>query len=99
MTIPRTRDTQPIPTRPARTHHNKQRATKYVIRGGGDAFPEYVTRLYPSSTIEDRKQMVNLIYAYVRKNGRVPTPNECNRIFEGLYTEPNTVPLNPRQNG
>lgn len=95
---PRTKDTQATPTRPARFGHAKQRAVKFLIRGR-DNFPGYVTALYPNEPLEDRKAMVNVLNTYVMKNGRVPTPNECNQIFEGLYVVPTDVPLNPRQNG
>jgi hypothetical protein len=101
MVEPRTRDTQAIPSRPARSHHNKQRGTRFSINGQNleEHFARYVTNNYPDTPVLTRKNMVSLLMYAAKHDQPIPTPNELNQLFEGEIETPSSTPLNPRQNG
>lgn len=102
MNDPRTKDTQAVPSRPARAHHNKQRsAGKFTINGQNieNHFAEYVTITFPDTPRTTRERMVTVLMYCAKHDQPIPTPNEMNDLFDGEIVTPSTIPLNPRQNG
>lgn len=101
MPNPRTKDTQPVPSRFARSHHSKQRGARFTINGHDHekVFAEYVTTTFPDTPTAIRKNMVRICLYAIKHDKPVPTPNELNHLFEGDIVTPSEIPLNPRQNG
>lgn len=99
---PRTSPNQKIPTRPARSHHNKQRPIgKFTINGQDleKHFAEYVTVCFPDTPRETRRDMVNVLLYAAKRDRQIPTPNDLNKMFKDDIVTPSDIPLNPRQNG
>lgn len=89
MIRPRTSPLQAIPTRPARAKHSlKSKLSEYSYNQSPVSIPRYVTRMHPDASLQTRKAMVNAIERYLAtdtgKRYGMPTPTQCNILFEGL---------------
>lgn len=85
---PRTSPLQKVPSRPARAKHSlKSKLSAYAIPGY-NTIPGYVVSMHPGYDKATYRAMTNAIERYLAtptgQQYGMPTPTQCNILFEGL---------------
>jgi hypothetical protein len=85
---PRISPLQKVPSRPARAKHSlKSKLSAYAIPGY-NTVPGYVNSMHPKADQQTKRAMGNAIERYLAtptgQQYGMPTPAQCNILFEGL---------------